>query len=129
MGTFEFLSRLRNRPAGQCRRCHRALQRASALVAGRIVRGAGERGLELCGVECPHLERLQMTILKRNFHGLPLWFYGLLALCVFAQWALAARLNLSFDEAYYWLWSQHLQLSYYDHPPLVAWAIRLSTSL
>lgn len=25
------------------------------------------------------------------------------------------------DEAYYWLWGQHLSLSYYDHPPLHAW--------
>jgi 4-amino-4-deoxy-L-arabinose transferase-like glycosyltransferase len=25
------------------------------------------------------------------------------------------------DEAYYWLWGQHPDLSYYDHPPLQAW--------
>ena len=25
------------------------------------------------------------------------------------------------DEAYYWLWGQHLDFSYYDHPPLQAW--------
>lgn len=25
------------------------------------------------------------------------------------------------DEAYYWLWGQHLDWSYYDHPPLQAW--------
>ncbi|MBF2035025.1 MAG: glycosyltransferase family 39 protein [Leptolyngbyaceae cyanobacterium T60_A2020_046] len=25
------------------------------------------------------------------------------------------------DEAYYWLWGQHLDLSYFDHPPLQAW--------
>ncbi|PSB21615.1 4-amino-4-deoxy-L-arabinose transferase [Phormidesmis priestleyi ULC007] len=25
------------------------------------------------------------------------------------------------DEAYYWLWGQHLDWSYYDHPPLNAW--------
>lgn len=34
--------------------------------------------------------------------------------------ALAAWLPLSPDESYYWVWSQHLQLSYFDHPPLVA---------
>ncbi len=27
------------------------------------------------------------------------------------------------DEAYYWLWSQHLDWSYFDHPPLHAWAM------
>jgi 4-amino-4-deoxy-L-arabinose transferase-like glycosyltransferase len=25
------------------------------------------------------------------------------------------------DEAYYWMWGRHPQLSYYDHPPLGAW--------
>ena len=30
------------------------------------------------------------------------------------------------DEAYYWLWGQHLDWSYYDHPPLAAWLERLS---
>ncbi len=25
------------------------------------------------------------------------------------------------DEAYYWIWSRHLSLSYCDHPPLIAW--------
>ena len=29
------------------------------------------------------------------------------------------------DEAYYWLWGQHLALSYFDHPPLHAWLLRL----
>jgi 4-amino-4-deoxy-L-arabinose transferase-like glycosyltransferase len=31
------------------------------------------------------------------------------------------------DEAYYWLWSRHLALSYYDHPPMVAYLIRFFT--
>lgn len=31
----------------------------------------------------------------------------------------------SFDEAYYWVWSNHLQLSYFDHPPMVAWLMSL----
>lgn len=70
-----------------------------------------------------------MNLLKRHFREVPLWFYALLALCVLVQWALAAKLNLSFDEAYYWLWSRHPQLSYYDHPPLVAWTIWLSTAI
>jgi 4-amino-4-deoxy-L-arabinose transferase-like glycosyltransferase len=34
---------------------------------------------------------------------------------------LAGLLPLTSDEAYYWVWSQHLQLSYYDHPPFVSW--------
>lgn len=34
---------------------------------------------------------------------------------------LAVLLPLTNDEAYYWVWSQNMQLSYYDHPPFVAW--------
>ncbi|MGZ3774918.1 MAG: ArnT family glycosyltransferase [Pseudobdellovibrionaceae bacterium] len=34
---------------------------------------------------------------------------------------LAALIPLSADEAYYWVWSQRPQLSYFDHPPMVAW--------
>jgi hypothetical protein len=34
---------------------------------------------------------------------------------------------LTFDEAYYWMWSKHLAGGYYDHPPAVAAVIRLGT--
>ena len=37
-------------------------------------------------------------------------------------------LQLNVDEAYYWLWSRKLQLSYYDHPPMVAYLIRIFTA-
>lgn len=32
----------------------------------------------------------------------------------------ASHLPISPDESYYWLWSRSLQLSYFDHPPMVA---------
>ncbi|MFM7188881.1 MAG: glycosyltransferase family 39 protein, partial [Armatimonadota bacterium] len=35
--------------------------------------------------------------------------------------------ELSFDEAYYWTWSQHLDYWYYDQGPMIAWIIRLFT--
>jgi 4-amino-4-deoxy-L-arabinose transferase-like glycosyltransferase len=38
---------------------------------------------------------------------------------------LAALIPLSADEAYYWVWSHRLQLSYFDHPPMVAWLFTL----
>ena len=37
----------------------------------------------------------------------------------------AAAIPLTEDEAYYRLWAQHLQLGYLDHPPMIAWWIRL----
>ncbi len=43
--------------------------------------------------------------------------------------AIAATLELHFDEAYYWFWAQNPQLSYYDHPPFVAWLIVAGTTV
>src|SRR3954469_712322 len=39
----------------------------------------------------------------------------------------AAFTPLTFDEAYYWMWSKSLAGGYYDHPPMVAFVIRLGT--
>ena len=57
--------------------------------------------------------------------GLILLIAGLAAL----RLASAAAIPLTEDEAYYRLWAQHLQLGYYDHPPMIAWWIRVGTTL
>ncbi len=31
------------------------------------------------------------------------------------------------EEAYYWVYAQHPNMSYFDHPPMVAWVIRAGT--
>jgi hypothetical protein len=41
----------------------------------------------------------------------------------------ARHIELETDEAYYWLWSRHLAISYFDHPPMIAYLIRLGTAL
>src|SRR6201991_1048840 len=41
----------------------------------------------------------------------------------------AAFTPVTFDEAYYWMWSKHLAGGYYDHPPMVALVIRLGTMI
>ena len=46
-----------------------------------------------------------------------------------AQTLVARRLELTFDEAYYTLWSRSLSFGYLDHPPMVAFLIRASTAL
>jgi dolichol-phosphate mannosyltransferase len=38
-------------------------------------------------------------------------------------------LELIPEEAYYWNYSQHLDIGYLDHPPMVAWLIKVSTWL
>lgn len=45
------------------------------------------------------------------------------------RFVLALLLPLSPQEAYYWNYSRHLALSYFDHPPLAAWSIACFTFL
>jgi 4-amino-4-deoxy-L-arabinose transferase-like glycosyltransferase len=46
-----------------------------------------------------------------------------------AQLWLIGRVELTFDEAYYTLWSRNLAWGYLDHPPMIAAWIRASTGL
>ena len=59
--------------------------------------------------------------------------YGTWALAWVAAWTFVrfvglANVPLGNGEAYYYSWSRFLDWSYYDHPPLVAWIVRLTTA-
>ena len=54
---------------------------------------------------------------------------ALIAAMVVLRCYVARHTNLETDEAYYWLWSRHLAISYYDHPPMIAYLVRLGTAL
>ncbi|MCL2153964.1 MAG: glycosyltransferase family 39 protein, partial [Oscillospiraceae bacterium] len=41
----------------------------------------------------------------------------------------AAFTELDVDEAYYWVYSNHLSWGYFDHPPFIAWLIRMGTAI
>lgn len=45
---------------------------------------------------------------------------------LFCKFLLAHFTPVFGDEAYYYIWSRHLQLSYFDHPPMVSWFIYLA---
>ncbi len=47
------------------------------------------------------------------------------AMALLLKLLLSAVLPLSSDESYYWVWSQNLRLSYFDHPPFVSWLFRM----
>jgi hypothetical protein len=51
------------------------------------------------------------------------WFWSLLLLVTAWKVYAASHLGLIFDECYYWEWSLHPQLGYFDHPPMTAWLI------
>ena len=55
------------------------------------------------------------------------WYLYLifLGLLILPNVILSSRLELSFDEAYYWIYSQYLSWGYFDHPPMVALSIWL----
>jgi 4-amino-4-deoxy-L-arabinose transferase-like glycosyltransferase len=55
--------------------------------------------------------------------------YAAVAALSLVHLGLAATLPPAEDELYYWCWARSLQWSYYDHPPLVAVFVRLSTTL
>lgn len=54
---------------------------------------------------------------------------SLVVILTILRFATAAYLPLSFDEAYFWLWSRRLAISYFEHPPLIALAIRAGTAV
>lgn len=55
-------------------------------------------------------------------------FFILLALNL-ARLAFGLCFDLAPQEAYYFLYAQHPALSYFDHPPLMAWSLWLFTSI
>src|ERR1700722_11732179 len=61
----------------------------------------------------------------RLVRGTVLTILALVALRLVA----AALTPITFDEAYYWMWSKHLAGGYYDHPPGVALVIRTGTMI
>jgi 4-amino-4-deoxy-L-arabinose transferase-like glycosyltransferase len=66
-------------------------------------------------------------MVPRPFALVPLLLL-MLAMVALRCWV-AGNLDFETDEAYYWLWSRHLAASYFDHPPMVAYFIRLGTWL
>jgi 4-amino-4-deoxy-L-arabinose transferase-like glycosyltransferase len=57
--------------------------------------------------------------------------YLFIALFFFSRLAYiaAGRIELSEDEAYQWVWSKHLDFSYYSKPPLIAYLQFLGTAM
>jgi dolichol-phosphate mannosyltransferase len=54
---------------------------------------------------------------------------GLIAYAVVLRLVYAGSVEMMPEEAYYWSYSRHLDFGYLDHPPMVAWLIRLGTAL
>jgi 4-amino-4-deoxy-L-arabinose transferase-like glycosyltransferase len=70
-----------------------------------------------------HFDRLSKTQWIKPRAAM-LWSLITFFMVVYALWV-----PVHPDEAYYWTWSQHLALSYFDGPPLTAWCLRILTEL
>lgn len=55
--------------------------------------------------------------------------FGIIAFIILLRLIYIGVAQLIPDEAYYWNYAQHMDLSFYDHPPMVAWLIWLGTSI
>lgn len=54
---------------------------------------------------------------------------GIVSFCFLLRLIYFGMGELIPDEAYYWMYAQHIDFSYYDHPPMVAWLIWLGTAV
>jgi len=80
------------------------------------------RGLAPAGFSAPHVTTDQ--------HWLRLGYVSIGLLLLARLIYIGTKLiQLSEDEAYQWLWSKHLAISYYSKPPLIAYTQFLGTSL
>ncbi|MDR2192397.1 MAG: glycosyltransferase family 39 protein [Endomicrobium sp.] len=56
-----------------------------------------------------------------------LWFWIVNIFTAFLRFLFIGQAGLTVDEAHYWVYAKFLSLSYFDHPPLIAYLIKLST--
>jgi dolichol-phosphate mannosyltransferase len=55
--------------------------------------------------------------------------FGLIVYAIALRLLFAGSVELLPEETYYWNYSRHLDIGYLDHPPLVAWLIRVGTAV
>jgi hypothetical protein len=53
------------------------------------------------------------------------YFWPILVVTVMAKLFLAYYVPIISDEAYFYVWGQHWDLNYYDHPPMTGWLMAL----
>jgi dolichol-phosphate mannosyltransferase len=54
--------------------------------------------------------------------------FGIIVYAFLLRLVYLGSVELLPEEAYYWNYSRHLDIGYLDHPPMVAWLIRLGTA-
>ncbi|ABD81030.1 glycosyltransferase family 39 protein [Saccharophagus degradans] len=82
-------------------------------------------------IACPGAKALAANNIKLSNTSASVWFYSLLGLLTVYRLAVIFQphLGLFYDEAYYYHWALNPDFGYYSKPPMVAWAIIISTSI
>lgn len=62
-------------------------------------------------------------------NGLLIGVIAAVTLLTLLRFMMAGVTELIPEEAYYWTYSQHPALGYFDHPPMVAWVTAIGTAL
>ena len=73
-------------------------------------------------------DRIRLSAADRQWLNLGYLLLGMLLVARLLYLAVG-RIELSKDEAYQWLWSKHLALSYFSKPPIIAYLHYLGTHL
>jgi 4-amino-4-deoxy-L-arabinose transferase-like glycosyltransferase/membrane-associated phospholipid phosphatase len=106
-----------------------------SLVAARSSGRSEEEEETFAGIRPPRVKGRPGADFKAPHVGLDAhWLrlgYVCIVLLLVGRWAYVAggTIQLAEDEAYQWLWSKHLALSYFSKPPLIAYTQFLGTSL
>ena len=56
-------------------------------------------------------------------------FWLITAVTTFFRLLVIGKIGITVDEAHYWVYSKFLDLSYYDHPPMIGYIIKLFTDI
>ncbi|MCL2390473.1 MAG: glycosyltransferase family 39 protein [Endomicrobia bacterium] len=56
-----------------------------------------------------------------------IWFWAVNIFTALLRLLFIGRIGLSVDEAHYWVYTKFLDFSYFDHPPVIAYLIKVST--
>jgi dolichol-phosphate mannosyltransferase len=76
-------------------------------------------------------EQLETTAAtsRKTREGLCIAVVAMVAGTTLLRFLLCGVMELIPEEAYYWTYAKHPALSYFDHPPMIAWTIAMGTTL
>ncbi len=109
-----------------------AVSQAQISGIGPIIVGLRSEGIEYLRPPKSRVIRLSMRspAIKNNTEILQsFWFWASAITLLRIIVLVVSDANLGPDEAQYWFWSRDLDFGYFSKPPLIAWAIAMTTAL